>query len=456
MQIRDSGWLVLVGVLGATGPACGPERAPAIDLAAAGTTNHGGALPPLGGYQPGGNGGAAAVADPGGIGGRAAEAGAAGEAVALGGSSGAAGRLGTGSGGAAGAAGAVICGNATLDPGEECDGALLGEATCESQGFEAGTLACASCAFDRSGCSGTERCYDGRDNDGDGDPDCSDDDCADPCADSCATPPVLNDPDTVAGDTSGHANLLDASCGAGEGSSGSEVVYRFVAGATGIVEVRVTSSSAELAVAIQQGCDRAATELGCAYGAVASATVTSGDELFVLVDGVSAADAGPFELAIETRTIACGDGALDLGEECDDGGEEPGDGCADDCAVESSEGRQNDTAHQADTLETPYYGRIAPGGDEDWIRVDVPDGGTVLAETRGFLADDCEAGRLDTFLELYDEEDPATLVEENDDVDTTCAVLEATGLAAGTYLLRVYAATTNTPAFPYVLDVVVN
>lgn len=47
----------------------------------------------------------------------------------------------------------LSCGNSTWDPGEECDGADLHGATCQTQGFAGGTLACAgSCTFDTSGC----------------------------------------------------------------------------------------------------------------------------------------------------------------------------------------------------------------------------------------------------------------------------------------------------------------
>nr|WP_276598575.1 hypothetical protein [Nannocystis sp. SCPEA4] len=47
------------------------------------------------------------------------------------------------------------CGNAALDAGEVCDGTELGGATCESEGFDGGTLACqADCtALDVSGCT---------------------------------------------------------------------------------------------------------------------------------------------------------------------------------------------------------------------------------------------------------------------------------------------------------------
>jgi hypothetical protein len=47
-----------------------------------------------------------------------------------------------------------VCGNGLLESGEECDGADLGGATCESLGFSGGSLACsASCEQDTSGCT---------------------------------------------------------------------------------------------------------------------------------------------------------------------------------------------------------------------------------------------------------------------------------------------------------------
>ncbi|MBU1413218.1 hypothetical protein KKC22_17040, partial [Myxococcota bacterium] len=48
------------------------------------------------------------------------------------------------------------CGNAVIEGSELCDGAALGDATCESQGFAGGTLAClADCTgYDTAACTG--------------------------------------------------------------------------------------------------------------------------------------------------------------------------------------------------------------------------------------------------------------------------------------------------------------
>jgi len=54
----------------------------------------------------------------------------------------------------------LTCGDGRRDPGEACDGADLGGATCQSLGDAGGPLACdALCRFDRTGCF---RCGNGR------------------------------------------------------------------------------------------------------------------------------------------------------------------------------------------------------------------------------------------------------------------------------------------------------
>ncbi len=48
----------------------------------------------------------------------------------------------------------LLCGNNTLDGGEQCDGGQLGGATCQTQGYDQGSLAClTNCTFDTAGCS---------------------------------------------------------------------------------------------------------------------------------------------------------------------------------------------------------------------------------------------------------------------------------------------------------------
>jgi len=59
--------------------------------------------------------------------------------------------------------GPTNCGNSTVDPGEDCDGAELGGQTCAGLGYDSGELACTgACGFDTSSCEGAAICADGR------------------------------------------------------------------------------------------------------------------------------------------------------------------------------------------------------------------------------------------------------------------------------------------------------
>ncbi|MEI6511544.1 MAG: hypothetical protein WCO25_05945 [Candidatus Uhrbacteria bacterium] len=53
-----------------------------------------------------------------------------------------------------GGAGQFGCGDGFVDPGESCDSGDLGGGTCVSEGYDSGSLACASdCSYDTSDCA---------------------------------------------------------------------------------------------------------------------------------------------------------------------------------------------------------------------------------------------------------------------------------------------------------------
>jgi len=81
-----------------------------------------------------------------------------------------------------GRAGQAVCGNGTIDAGEDCDGTNLNGKNCGSVGnFSGGILTCtSSCTFDTSQCDRLghqAQCGDGKDNDGDGKVDLNDPGC---------------------------------------------------------------------------------------------------------------------------------------------------------------------------------------------------------------------------------------------------------------------------------------
>jgi hypothetical protein len=48
-----------------------------------------------------------------------------------------------------------MCGNGSIDQGEDCDGQNLGGSSCVDHGFDGGVLACdpVVCVYDTSGCT---------------------------------------------------------------------------------------------------------------------------------------------------------------------------------------------------------------------------------------------------------------------------------------------------------------
>ncbi|MGK4004250.1 pre-peptidase C-terminal domain-containing protein [Sorangium sp. So ce1036] len=371
---------------------------------------------------------------------------------------GAGGAGGGGSGAGAGGAAPATCGNDVADPGEACDGPDLGIASCRSFGFDDGELRCsAACTVDTSGCSGDEGCQDGRDNDGDRLVDCADPDCSGACADMCAAPQDLSDPAFVTGDTSGHATVASACT---LGSPG--VAYTFTATTTGFLDIVLTPrTDARLAVVLRSACDDAASEIECSGFSAGTGVdtrltvpVREGDSMYVVVTGADGDQAGPFELALRSRTTVCGDGIQDPTEECDNPLGQEGDGCSDECRLEPTEVEPNETVASATPYETPFYAAIAPAGDVDVVSVVVPQGPTVLiAETISVTTADCIGNRLDSTLEILDDSGDL-LVRAHRGGTGQCARAVAPSLAAGTYHVRVTAGPgAALPTFPYRLDV---
>ncbi len=152
---------------------------------------------------------------------------------------------------------------------------------------------------------------------------------------SCEQP--LTGVGLVSGDTSAMPNDLDPTCASPQGS-GNEIVYEITATENGRIELALQSSP-DLGVSVRRDCRDATSEIGCADtrigGEVLSTPVSSGQTVFVVVDGFSSTQSGAYTLDVTVKTAMCGDDALDGGEECDDGGIDPGDGCSGSCAVEA-------------------------------------------------------------------------------------------------------------------------
>lgn len=174
-----------------------------------------------------------------------------------------------------------------IQPGERCDGTELGDATCLSQGFAGGTLACAAdCTFDVSGCllsvcgdglvSGGERCDPG--GIGDADPDLAGHNC--------------NEEGFAGG------NLI---CGPG----------------CDLVVEPHCSLTVVRGCHLAEECPSGETCVGGCYDC-GNGFLDPGEECDA---GSDNSDTAPDACRRDCRLAHCGDGAIDTGEACDDGAE---------------------------------------------------------------------------------------------------------------------------------------
>jgi cysteine-rich repeat protein len=382
-----------------------------------------------------------------------------------GGASGAAGSGGSDAGtpgGADAAAPASKCGDGVRTGGEFCDGTDLHGADCTVFGYVGGDLGCsAGCSYDFARCTGkAELCYDGIDNDGNRKKDCADPACAATCADSCSAPPRILDPGFLNGDSTGHASLLTSSCLPSGATSGPELVFRVVASQTGVLEAVLTAVSADFSLSVRTDCAAASAEKACSdrsAGPGATETVkipvTAGDPLFLVVDGAGPGDVGAFALEVHSSAIACGNRTRDPGEECDDGNTTSGDGCSGTCKLELSEHEPNDTLAAANAYtHMPFVAQISPAGDVDVFSITLKNANSQIDVDTLDLGDGaCANLELDDRVDLLGPD--GHVIASNDDGNVGfCATLSATGLAAGTYYVRVTASGVAT-TFPYMLAV---
>jgi cysteine-rich repeat protein len=371
----------------------------------------------------------------------------------------------SGDGGTSGEdAGPAVCGNGIAEGSEGCDGTDVRQQTCVSYGFESGSLSCVDCSVDVGGCVGTENCADGRDNDADQAIDCADVNCKEACENACSAPVVLPDPASgVVGQTNDHSSAATSSCIPSGAQSGPEIVYRFTAARSGVLDVRLTSPGGDdFNLSVRRICADVASEFGCAERIAGqdaverlNVAIAQGEAVFIVVDGTGAASAGRYRLDALSRVLECGDSHRDTGEECDDGNRTPNDGCGSDCRIEPDESEPNGTTGEADPYTPfPFVASIGPAGDVDVFSVTVSNANsTITAETLDLGDGSCSQLLLDSLVEILGS-DGSVLASDNDSGPGYCSVTTAGGLAAGTYYVRVRSAAASA-TFPYRLNIAI-
>jgi cysteine-rich repeat protein len=148
---------------------------------------------------------------------------------------------------------------------------------------------------------------------------------------------------------------------------------------------------------------------------------------------------GPYTLVVLVNGPGCGNGILEnsVGEQCDDGNTNDGDGCSSTCQVQPS------GTVMGIGQDMTFTGAIDPATNQDFFEVILDAPGNIFAETGVPTLGICEGdGMRDTRVYLLDSAF-AELGDNDDGGPGLCSSIDpnfddfAAGLAAGTYYLRV-------------------
>lgn len=146
---------------------------------------------------------------------------------------------------------------------------------------------------------------------------------------------------SFAGDTSLSTNVSGARDCAPSGiswsSSGKDIVYAITPTLPGSLKTILHATYARPSLHVRQECYLQNSEYACAYALPAEPIATTipvvaNQTYYVFVDS-GATLGGPFSLEATWSPALCGDGVKQTGEECDDGNDVAGDGCAN-CSFE--------------------------------------------------------------------------------------------------------------------------
>ncbi len=248
--------------------------------------------------------------------------------------------------------GGNTCGNGAIDTGEACDGTLLGGATCLAEGFDGGALSCtASCRLDTSQCTTmTEECGDGVVNGTDA---CDGGDLA---GETCETQGfdggTLACFGTCTFNTSGCTTDVNSICGDGTVEGVEECDDNN--DATEVCDYGQTSCTVCAAGCVEEdgatsfcGDDFTDTDAGegCDDGNTVTEECAYGEESCTVCNDSCAEVAG--------ATSFCGDSVADgfNGEECDDGNDVDDDSCSNTCTVVGATDCGNNTVDDGEDCD---------------------------------------------------------------------------------------------------------
>ena len=149
----------------------------------------------------------------------------------------------------------------------------------------------------------------------------------------------------------------------------------------------------------------------------------------------------PYQVFLDLIPDVCGDMNVTPGEQCDDGNTAGGDGCGATCQLELDETEPNDTAEEADPYAASWLAAISPALDVDVVSVVVPGpSSTLLASVGDAGTGTCAMNQLDSYIEILGPGGGSVIAADDDSGPGYCSFATASGLAAGTYLVRIKAA----------------
>ena len=135
---------------------------------------------------------------------------------------------------------------------------------------------------------------------------------------------------TVSGTTTGRDNDADCSL---SGGSGPDLGFVFTAPATGTYTFDTNGSQFDTMLVLKSiECTEVACDDDSGLGLHSSVVLSMqmNEQIIVIVDGYGSSNSGDYQLNI-TKEPECGDGIVEVGEECDDGNTDNQDGCLNTC-----------------------------------------------------------------------------------------------------------------------------
>ncbi len=302
-----------------------------------------------------------------------------------------------------------------------------GTSVCISKcGSDADCPALGKCNLESAFCEKPEDCGNALDDDDDSLVDCEDDECTASCAASigsaCMGAAALMSGSAM-GSTSGGTQLFLGTCTGGGGAK--EQLYTLTS-MTSAVTVVTLDSATDQGFYIRKTCSDTTTELACADGVEGGAlesTVFLPDAsttYTVIVDGYSAGESGPFELATTTLTTV-------------------------------AETEDNGTLASADLVTEAVTAQVGMAGDKDWFTIMLLGKSVLAVQTLGAKMDPCDnyasmGSGTDTELEIVSVDPGTTMTTQlafNDDISgdgagNFCSRAEVT-VEPGTYFVRISA-----------------